>query len=171
MSGRHLVLVGEMGVGKTTLGRLLADSLGRPFLDSDEVLEDELGMTGSDFARLRGVPALHGEELRLFLEMVRTEPPAVIASAASIIEEPSARQAMAGCIVVWVEASLEVARQRMKEHGHRRRADAVELRRLKEARRSLYESVADIEVSTDVGSPDETADRIVSAIEGLVDRA
>lgn len=43
--GRNIVLIGLMGVGKTTVGRLLADALGRPFADTDAVVENEAHAT------------------------------------------------------------------------------------------------------------------------------
>lgn len=167
-SSRHVALVGEMGVGKTTVGRLLAHLLAREFIDSDELLEEEFGMTGAAYALVHGVAALHDQELRLFIEVVRTESPAaVIAPAASIIEEPSAREALSGCWVAWLRASPHVVMDRIRRGEHRRSIDSEEIRRLRNLRHGLYEGVADYEIETDFGAPDELAAELARALQKM----
>jgi shikimate kinase len=64
--GPHIVVTGAMGVGKTTVGRLLAAELGLPFLDSDDYLEMEVGDSGAVIAAQEGVAGLHEVELEVF---------------------------------------------------------------------------------------------------------
>ncbi|MGD2060253.1 MAG: shikimate kinase, partial [Acidimicrobiia bacterium] len=73
----HIVLLGEMGVGKTTVGRALADRLGRTFLDSDEVIESESGLSGAEIADRSGVDVLHQRELEVLAKMIGIPGPAV----------------------------------------------------------------------------------------------
>lgn len=163
-SARHVVLVGEMGVGKTTVGRLLAGLLGRPFIDSDALFETEFGTTGAAFAQVKGVAALHRQELRLFVQMVGTVSAAVLAPAASIIEEPMAREALTDCWVLWLRASPEVGMDRIGREQHRRSIDLEELKRLRDVRRVLYEDVADYEIETDSRAPDELAEELARVL-------
>jgi shikimate kinase len=90
---RHVILIGPMGVGKTTVGEHLADRLGRPFLDSDEVMEDRLGEWSSEIAAREGVEHLHALELEVFLAMISSPEPSVIASAASVVDSEAGRGA------------------------------------------------------------------------------
>ena len=160
-----MVIVGEMGVGKTTVGRLLASRLDRPFIDSDELFEEDLGTTGAAFARVKGVSALHRQELRLFLDMVDVSSPAVLAPAASIVEEPSAREALSALVVVWLRASPEVAMDRIRRGKHRRSIGSEEINRLRDLRRDLYEVVADFVIETDYKPPDELAEELAQELE------
>ena len=63
---RHIVLIGPMGVGKTTLGRLLADQLSLEFRDSDVWIESMAGRTGAEIAEADGIAELHRLELLAF---------------------------------------------------------------------------------------------------------
>lgn len=90
----HIIVTGAMGVGKTTVGRLLATELGIPFADSDLVIEERMGRTGEMIASRQGVAHLHELELGVFLEMCREDAPTVIAPAASVVDDPSGRGAL-----------------------------------------------------------------------------
>lgn len=74
----HLVIVGAMGVGKTSVGRLLAERLGLPFLDSDVILEAWTGETGAEIAERDGVGRLHVLELEVFLDACLSQDRVVI---------------------------------------------------------------------------------------------
>ena len=162
-----MAIIGEMGVGKTTVGRLLARLLDRRFMDSDEMLEEEFGTTGATFAEVNGVAALHDEELRLFFQMAQAETPVVLAPAASIIEVASARQALSSFSVVWLRASPRVTMERIHRSGHRRTIDYRELKRLRDLRRGFYEDVADYVSETDSKEADEVVAELARELKGL----
>jgi dephospho-CoA kinase len=65
IADRNVVLIGMMGSGKSTCGRLLAERLGWGFWDNDEALQEATGMTAAELQRLRGQAALHVIEHRL----------------------------------------------------------------------------------------------------------
>jgi shikimate kinase len=67
---RTIVLVGLMGTGKTTIGRLLAGRLGWPFVDSDAILEQRHGRTARDLGRSVGTVELHAREARGLLDLL-----------------------------------------------------------------------------------------------------
>ena len=84
---RHVVLLGLMGAGKTSVGRRVATRLERPLLDGDEVLEDRTGgLTAADVVDREGAERLHALEAEIALDMLRSGTPAVIGPAASVIE-------------------------------------------------------------------------------------
>ena len=59
-TARHIVLVGMMGAGKTTVGQLLAERLGRRMVDSDELIEARTGRTVREIYETDGEPAYPG---------------------------------------------------------------------------------------------------------------
>jgi shikimate kinase len=91
---RHVALVGAMGSGKTTVGRRVADALRRPFLDNDVLLERATGLSPAALATRDGIDALHRAEASIVLDALATEPPAVIAAAASTITDADVRLAL-----------------------------------------------------------------------------
>jgi shikimate kinase len=81
-----------MGVGKTTVGRLLARTLGRPFIDGDQQIEEITGRTGREIAATDGVPALHALELSVLLQALEGSSDAVVAAAASVVDRPARQE-------------------------------------------------------------------------------
>jgi shikimate kinase len=143
---RHVVLVGAMGVGKTTLGAALATRLGVSFLDSDTEIESKHGHTGAEIASEDGVPALHDIELAVFAEMADRVEPAVIAPAASVVDRDEGRRLLDEHIAVWVRVPSAVAEERRSTSSHRRAIDAEEQQMRDESRRRWLENLADVEV-------------------------
>jgi shikimate kinase len=159
---RHVVLVGEMGTGKTSVGMSLAARLDMGFMDSDVVLEGLVGSTGNRIASQSGVEALHDLELRALTVMLDEPTPSVVAAAASVIDSAEGRRLLALNSVVWLTASPEVVTRRLGGPDHRRRTTAEERLALLERRVAFYESVADLRLDTDGIEPAEAADRIVT---------
>ena len=78
---QHLVLVGMMGVGKSTAARVLADRLGRRVIDSDAVIEARTGRTVREIFAEDGEAAFRALETDVLLEALASEEPLVIAAA------------------------------------------------------------------------------------------
>src|SRR6476661_8341308 len=116
----HVVLVGLMGTGKTTIGALVAERLQRRFFDNDDVLERRTGRTAAELRRERGEEVLHRLEAEILLECLATRPVAVIAAAASTILDDDARDALRDdAFVVWLRTDLPVLTARLSDPGTR----------------------------------------------------
>jgi len=138
-----------MATGKTTLGRAIAEGLGRPLVDSDEQLEHDTGLTAAQIADRDGLDALHAREAELLLAALADPQPSVIAAAASTIEDARCRRALADAFVIWVRVDADVLAQRVREKGHRPLAGDVDaqLREQVARRHPLFAEVADFVVS------------------------
>ncbi len=147
-------MVGQMGVGKTTVGRLVADRLALDLYDCDAQIEAVTGRASREIALSDGVPALHALELSV-LESALERAPAVIAAAASVVDTSAGRDALAGATCVWVDRVPDVAARPLEDH--RRSVGADEHL---DRRRPVYKDLADI-VLTGPGTPEEYADRVV----------
>lgn len=157
-------MLGEMGVGKTTVGRALADRLGRTFLDSDEVIESESGLSGAEIADRSGVDVLHQRELEVLAKMIGIPGPAVIAPAASVVDWPRGRELLRHSTNIWLTASDDVVAVRQRKGSHRRGVTAEERAGLRQRRRPYLERLATIEVDTSSGTPDQVAATIADAL-------
>jgi shikimate kinase len=158
----HIVILGPMGSGKSTLAGGLARSLGRQVFDSDKSIEELTGRTGREIARTDGVEALHRLEAEVLLEALSSPRLAVVAAAASVIEDPVVREALADAYCVWVTADPDILAERSARGGHRR---AVARHEYLGHRELLFEEAADLVVDTGELSEAESLRRVLEAVE------
>lgn len=168
---RPIVIIGPMGSGKSTIGRLLATRLGLPFVDNDAVLEEQAGRTAAEIAGDDGVDALHDREATLVREALDRTGPAVITAAASTVTGPELRARMhEAAFVVWLTAAAEtLARRTDSGSTGRPRLEADQLALAEEQRRvrdPLFAAVADLLVATD-GPIDGVIDDIVANLRAV----
>jgi shikimate kinase len=166
----HIVLVGLMGSGKTTIGKLLAKRLGRPFRDSDTGIEERTGRTVRELQEELGDERMHEIEAEELLETLRAEP-CVIGAAASTIESDACRAALRepGVVVVWLRGSPVLLASRFDSSRHRPRFGSdVEafLRDQASLRDPLFESVEPVTIDIDHRAPPEIVAEILRRMPG-----
>lgn len=152
-SGRHVVLVGLMGVGKSTVGRRLAKELQRPFADVDEQVELAAGVTIPTIFRDAGEEQFRRTETEVLADLLTRPAPLVIAAGGGVVTGPANRAALAraGAFVVWLRASAAFLAGRT-DTTHRPLLDGdpeTTLARLLAERTPLYEEVADVAVDVE----------------------
>ena len=150
-----------MGSGKTSLGQRLAAHLDRQFFDSDVSIERATGRSGREIAETDGVPALHDLERETLLDSLAGHEPAVIAAAASVVDDPGARAALERVFCIWVRADPDILEERASRGAHRRTVATSEHL---ERRDSIFAGLGDIVVDTGELSPEETASRVLNEI-------
>jgi shikimate kinase len=121
---RHIVITGLMGVGKTTTGKALAEQLGRDWRDSDVDIETDTGRTVRQLRDSEGVDAMHARESAQLQDALASSRPNVISAAASVVDDPAARQAMAApdVALVWLHAAPAVLAARFDSADEHRPA-------------------------------------------------
>lgn len=157
MSGRdprHVVLVGMMGVGKSTVGRAVAAELQRPLFDSDEMIEAAVGRTVREIWKSDGEAAFRELETATLRTALDMDEPSVIAAAGGVVLSERNREALTSsdAHVVWLLAEVDTLLERVRSGGHRPLLDEdpeATLRRMYDARSELYREVADAVVSVD----------------------
>lgn len=163
MKNDSIILIGFMGTGKSTVGRILAGKLGLDFVDSDRQIEKEQGMTIPDLFRERGEAAFRAIETDTLKRLLR-EGRRVIATGGGAVLAAENREAMrAGGTVVALKASPETIIRRVGESGDRPllAGDVADnVKRLHEQRKTAYD-FADLSVVTDGLTADEVAERIL----------
>ncbi|MEO1189499.1 MAG: shikimate kinase [Pseudomonadota bacterium] len=167
-AGRTIALVGLMGAGKSTVGRRLAERLGRRFYDSDNEIEKAAGLSVADIFSLHGEEEFRRGEFQV-LKRLLDEKPHILATGGGAYLNPETRQMMREkAVTVWLNADLETLWKRVSRRNHRpllRRPDAKEvLSNLFDERRPIYE-LADLTVHSVDGPHSKTVTAIIKALE------
>lgn len=151
---RHVVLVGLMGSGKTTIGRRVAGTLDRHFLDADAALQEISDRTIAEIFERDGEDAFRDLEADTFEELLEHHEPCVIASGGGLVlrSDNRARMRRREITVVFLDATPAFLASRVERKDHRPLLHGAEppaevLRRLHSTRAPLYAEVADITVS------------------------
>ena len=165
---RPLVLVGLMGVGKSTVGRRLAKRLGLPFVDSDSAIEDAAGYSPAEMFERFGEQDFRDGERRLVARLVEGEV-RVIATGGGAYVDPRTRELLnERAITIWLDAPVDILADRTSRRDTRaqlRQGDPkTTLERLAEERRPSYEQ-AHIHVKSGDGAHREVVEAIIDALE------
>ncbi len=165
---RHLVLIGLMGAGKSSVGARLADRLGVPFADSDAEVERAAGMTIPEIFESLGEARFRDGERRVIARLLGA-PPMVIATGGGAFLNAETRALIADrAVSVWLKADLEVLVARTAGRTHRPLLNTGDpravLSRLIDARYPVYAG-ADIHVESLMEQTHEDmAGRILAAL-------
>ena len=163
---QHVVLVGLMGVGKSTVARSIGQRLGRPVVDSDAVIESQTGRTVRQIFEADGEEAFRTLETAALVDALASDVPLVIAAAGGVVLRAENRAALraSGAKVVWLSADVDTLVVRVRNGEHRPALDgdpAGTLRSMYETREPLYREVADVVVSVDGRSVSDVVEAIL----------
>jgi shikimate kinase len=165
---RPVVLVGLMGVGKSTVGRRLAKRLGLPFVDSDSAIEDASGFSAAEVYERFGEQDFRDGERRLVARLVEGEV-RIIATGGGAFVDPRTRELLnERAITIWLDAPVDVLAERTSRRNTRpllRNGDPKgTLEKLSEQRRPAYEE-AHIHVKSGNGEHKGVVESIVQALD------
>ena len=159
-----VTLTGFMGSGKSTVGRLLADALGCPFFDLDDLVVKKAGKSIPDIFAQDGEPAFRQLEARLLKQAVEkySENTVVLSLGGGAVMNPGSAALLHGrTVCIYLRATLDTLLQRLAgQTAGRPLADASLAGRLSE-RTPVYEATAHVTIDTDGLSPDEIVDEII----------
>ncbi len=118
---QRIALIGLRGGGKSTLGRMLADRLGVPFIELDREIERRSGATLSEIFDMFGQETFRRAEREALDDVLRQHQNFVIATSGSIVTEPGTLELLlASCFTVWVRANPEEHMRRVMAQGDMR---------------------------------------------------
>jgi len=169
---RPIVLVGLMGVGKSTVGRRLARRLGLQFIDSDAAIEDAVGLSPAEVFERYGEHDFRDGERRLVARLVDEGSVRVIATGGGAYVDPRTRELLNDrAITIWLDAPVDILAERTSRRDTRaqlRNGDPkATLERLFNERRSSYEQ-AHIHVKSGAGAHKDVVDSILRALDDFL---
>jgi len=165
---RPLVLVGMMGVGKSTIGRKLAQLLALPFADADDEIEKAAQMSVSEVFEQFGEAYFRDGERRVIQRLIEGGPSVIATGGGAFVQEDTRRLILERGIAIWLDCDVETLVDRVTRKDTRpllRGGDPKEIvARLKTERETAY-ATAPIKVMSDSGPHGEAVNRILRALQ------
>jgi shikimate kinase len=165
----RLVVIGPPGAGKSTVGRLVAERLGVPFVDTDDVVEARAGRTIPEIFVEDGEPTFRDLERAAAVDVLASAD-GVVSLGGGAVMDPRTEADLSGHPVVFLDVGIADAARRVG-FGQGRPLLGINPRaqwtRLMQDRRAVYERVADFVVDTAGRGPDEVADDIVARLRAV----
>ncbi|THD83315.1 MAG: shikimate kinase [Phenylobacterium sp.] len=164
---RTIALVGLMGVGKSSVGRRLANALNLPFRDTDTEVEAAAGRSISDIFTELGEPAFREGERRVIARLLDHDPH-VLATGGGAFMNPETRQLIKSrAVSVWLKTDLDVLARRVSRKPTRPlvadKDPLAVLQALAEARYPIY-GEADVLVETGDAPHHHTVDQVIRTL-------
>ncbi len=163
----HIILIGFMGCGKTSVGQRLAHACGLPFVDMDDVIRKEAGMEITEIFDRYGERYFRKLETEVLKKLSQSQERMIISAGGGMAVEPENQPILAKMgTVVLLEASVDTLMTRLKNDNTRPMLQGGELRTkietLQAKRKSIYESVCDVRIVTDGKDFSQIVDEIRS---------
>jgi XRE family aerobic/anaerobic benzoate catabolism transcriptional regulator len=172
----RIALVGLRGAGKSTLGLMLADALGFPFVELSREIEKFAGCSVSEIQALYGVNAYRRYERRALEEAIQIYPEAVIATPGGLVSDPATfNLLLSHCTTVWLKASPEDHMSRVRAQGDLRpmaaSKEAMEDLKSILAGRAAFYSKSDLSLDTSGQPLDQTFERLREMVRKALSQA
>jgi shikimate kinase len=158
-----IVLVGFMGAGKTTVGHLLSERLGLPFVDSDLVIEQRSGRSVRQIFAEDGEPAFRELERRVVADLI-DGPEAVLALGGGAPEHPDTAVSLKSAQVIYLQVGYDEAMLRVAGDEYRPMLRRPALETLYQRRLGVYHDVATLTVATDGRRPEEVSQDVLAQL-------
>ena len=159
-----------MGAGKTTIGRLISQSMGKEFYDLDKVIEDNAGADISWIFEKEGEDGFRRRETQALADIVQSKSQdCVLATGGGIVMREENRDILhENALVVYLYASVAQQLYRTSKSTHRPLLQTGDpratLKKLFEVRDPLYKEVATLVIETDARHPRSVANKVLAAI-------
>jgi shikimate kinase len=166
--GKPIVLVGLMGVGKSTVGRRLAARLRLPFVDADSEIEAAAGMTIADIFDRFGEAYFRDGERRVIARLVDGTPKVIATGGGAFVNEETRDLILDTALAIWLDADVDVLVDRVQRRDTRpllrNRNPREVLRELAAARNPIY-AMAPIHVPSNHAPHETTVNAILKALD------
>lgn len=164
---RPVVLVGMMGVGKTSIGKKLAAQLSLDFVDADEEIETAAGMTIAEIFERFGEPYFRDGERRVIARLIDGKPKIIATGGGAFINDETRQLILDRALSIWLDADVRVLAERVARRTHRPlltgRNPIDVLTELGKVRNPIY-AAANIHVRSDASPHARTVESILKAL-------
>ena len=170
---KTLALVGLMGVGKTTIGKRLAEHFGLPFVDADEEIERAAGQSVADIFAHYGEAAFRDGEQKVISRLLEGEIRVLATGGGALTHAKTRERLKDRAITLWLRTDIKVLARRVANKPHRplvRDRNPIDV--LKDHMKTRYPlfEMADVVVDTGDHSHAKTVDLVLDALKAYVDK-
>jgi len=165
----NIVLIGFMGAGKTAVGRVLAEKLGKKPVELDSLIEFKAGKPIPDIFSEDGEAAFRRLEIKVAKEVAGKRDQVIACGGGVVLNRINIDRLKKGAVVVYLTASLEVILQRVSDDSSVRPLlensnKDLTIRKLLRFRQPLYERAADIKIDTSEMDVEAVAEQIIARL-------
>ncbi len=157
---RNIVITGFMGTGKTTVGRLVAERLGRPFVDTDAEIVRRLGLSIPELFAREGEAGFRHIEQRICRFLAAQRGLVIATGGGMLVDAGNRRVMLASGMVVCLGASPEMIEARLKDEADERPLLHGDWHALLEQRQAAYDAIP-IQVDTSDKTPEQVVEEII----------
>ncbi len=167
LNGRSIVLVGIMGVGKSTIGKRLSQYLDIPFIDADKEIEKAAGMSVEDIFEQFGEEAFRSGEKKVIRRLLDEGQKIMATGGGAFMNEETRNEIQTAGVSVWLKADLDVLMKRVQRRADRPLLKTEDpeatMKALLEERNPVY-ATADLEIESRTVSRDVIAGEVVDLL-------
>ena len=170
---RPIILVGLMGVGKSTVGKRLAGLLGLDFVDADSEIETAAAMSIAEMFEVFGEPYFRDGERRVISRLIEDRPQVIATGGGAFINTDTRALILERGIAVWLDADIATLVERVKRRNTRpllQNGNAGEILAELATRRNPFYAQAHVRVVSDSGPHKRTAKDIIDAVHSWQNR-
>jgi len=161
----NIVLIGMRGSGKTAVGRLIAEKVGKQFIEMDELIVQRMGLSIPEIVSKYGWEKFREVEEKVTREVSRLDSVVNATGGGVITREKNIRELKRTGKLFWLKASLDTLLKRIGNDSYRPSLTGKPLREDMEAvlaeRSPIYERAADFIIETEDKTPEEVAEEII----------
>ena len=167
LNGRSIVLVGIMGVGKSTIGKRMSQYLDIPFIDADKEIEKAAGMSIEDIFDQFGEDAFRSGEKKVIKRLMGEGQKILATGGGAFMNEEIRADIAEGGVSVWLDADLEILMKRVQRRSDRpllkeEDPEAI-MKKLLDERNPIY-ALADVKIESRTVSRDVIAGELVDML-------
>ena len=164
---RPVVLVGMMGVGKTSIGKRLAARLDTPFVDADDEIEKAAGLSITEIFAKFGEDYFRDGERRVIARLIEGAPKVIATGGGAFVNDETRALILERATSIWLDADVQVLADRVSRRSHRpllKDKDPVTvLTELGKVRNPLY-AAANLHIRSDISPHVRTVENILKAL-------
>ena len=154
---RNIVLIGMPGSGKSTVGKALAERLGRTFVDTDEEFAKAEGMLAGEYIEKYGEVAFRDAESRVVKEFAKEKSLVIATGGGSILREENRDAMMQNSLIIYLDREL----CKLATDGRPLSGDMERMQKLYEMRHPIYVNLADKVIKVEEGAVDSIVEQII----------